>query len=212
MRIEVVKYDVEWPKTFEKIKKEINIILSSQNLIIEHIGSTSIPNLKAKPIIDIAVGIDNIKRLNETIEPLISNNFIYIEKYNDVMPDRRFFIGLKNKYEVKNFKSTYTKDDIIPFEKMHQIKLCHIHIWEYKSKDWLRHIVFRDYLRNNKQIREKYEQLKTQLSLQNWVNSNEYNNSKNEFIKIEEKNAIEWFCKKTTNISQTQLPPQRDAN
>ena len=65
------------------------MILESLNPIIEHIGSTSIQFLSAKPIIDIAVGIKNTSELDLTIDPMIKNQFIYYEVYNKVIPEAR---------------------------------------------------------------------------------------------------------------------------
>jgi len=94
MKVKIVAYNPEWSNKFKAIRKDLEVILRELSPKIEHIGSTSIPGLAAKPIIDIAVGIDSIKDLNKTIEPMLSNSYIYYEAFNSLLPDRRFFVGL----------------------------------------------------------------------------------------------------------------------
>ena len=64
---------------------------------IEHIGSTSIQSLSAKPIIDILIGVNKNSELDLTIDPMIQNKFIYYKVYDKDMPKRRFYVGLKFK-------------------------------------------------------------------------------------------------------------------
>ena len=193
MKINIEKYNSEWTTQFEKIKCELNSILVKLNPIIEHIGSTSVPNLAAKPIIDIQVGIENSYDLDKTIEPMINNHYIYYEIYNSSMPNRRLFVRLKDKKYINNFQKIYSKGDLIPHEKINQIRLAHIHIWEYKTDDWFRHIAFREYLKDHPNIKSQYELLKKQLSLMDWNDGNEYNEAKDSFIKKEEAKAILWY-------------------
>lgn len=190
MKINIEIYKKEWVWQFEKIKTDLCSILVKLNPKIEHIGSTSVPNLAAKPIIDIQVGVKNSYDLDKTIEPMINNNYIYFETYNSVMPNRRLFVGLKDKRYNKNFQNIYSRGDLIPHEKINKLKLTHIHIWEYETDDWNRHIIFRDYLREHPEIVSQYESLKKQLSLKDWKDGNEYNDAKDSFIKKEQAKAI----------------------
>ena len=169
------------------------MILESLNPIIEHIGSTSIQFLSAKPIIDIAVGIKNTSELDLTIDPMIKNQFIYYEVYNKVMPERRLFVGLKDKKDFAKFQKIYSYDDEIPHKRIQMYKLSHIHIWEFESDEWKRHIAFRDYLKAHTEISEKYAHLKNKLSKKDWIDGNEYNDAKNYFIKQIESQAILWY-------------------
>jgi len=196
MKIDIVKYNPDWPNTFKQIKKELKTILGELNPRIEHIGSTAVPNLSAKPVIDIAVGIDNFQYLDSTVEPMIQNHYIYYEVYNSGMPQRRLFVGLKNKKDRSKFNNTYKESDPIPHEEILSHRLCHVHIWEYGSSEWFRHIAFRNYLIEHQIIRAQYERLKKQLSTKSWNDGNEYNNGKNSFIKTEESKAILWYNEK----------------
>ena len=193
MKIEIEEYNREWTGQFEKIKADLYSILINLNPKIEHIGSTSVPDLAAKPIIDIQVGIKNSNDLDKTIEPMINNHYIYYEIYNSVMPDRRLFVGLKDEKDIRNFQNIYSKGDLIPHEKINQLRLTHVHIWEHGTKDWNRHIAFRNYLREHAEVKGQYESLKKQLSLKDWKDGNEYNDAKDSFIKTTEAKAILWY-------------------
>ena len=192
MKIEIEEYNREWTGQFEKIKADLYSILINLNPKIEHIGSTSVPDLAAKPIIDIQVGIKNSNDLDKTIEPMINNHYIYYKIYNSVMPDRRLFVGLKDEKDIRNFQNIYSKGDLIPHEKINQLRLTHVHIWEHGTKDWNRHIAFRNYLREHAEVKGQYESLKKQLSLKDWKDGNEYNDAKDSFIKTTEAKAILW--------------------
>ena len=192
MKIKIEEYNRDWTGQFEKIKADLYSILIKLNPKIEHIGSTSVPDLAAKPIIDIQVGIKNSNDLDKTIEPMINNHYIYYEIYNSVMPNRRLFVGLKDKKYIRNFQNIYSKGDFIPHEKINQLRLTHVHIWEHGTKDWNRHIAFRNYLREHAEVKGQYESLKKQLTLKDWKDGNDYNDAKDSFIKTTEAKAILW--------------------
>ena len=193
LKIEVEKYNPNWINQFHDLKNQLSMILENLNPIIEHIGSTSIPFLSAKPIIDIAVGIRNTSELDLTIDPMIKNQFIYYEVYNKVMPERRLFVGLKDKEDFAKFQKIYSNDDEIPHKRLQIYKLSHVHIWEFESDEWKRHIAFRDYLKKHVEISKRYSHLKNKLSKKDWVDGNEYNDAKNDFIKQVESQAILWY-------------------
>jgi GrpB-like predicted nucleotidyltransferase (UPF0157 family) len=199
MKIEVKPYNPEWPNQFLHIKKELNLILGFLYPKIEHIGSTAVPNLAAKPVIDVLVGIENLADLDKTIEPMIQNQYIYYEIFNSVAPQRRLFVGLKNKEDYLKFRSTYSENDSIPHEEIHQGRLSHVHIWEHGSSDWVRHIAFREYLKEHPEAKNRYEAIKKQLSLKSWRNGMEYNDGKDSFIKAVESKAILWYTNRSGN-------------
>ncbi len=190
MKIDVVAYDPNWENVFQALKSKLETILVDLNPIIEHIGSTSVPLLAAKPVIDIAIGIQNKIDLDKTIIPMIKSRHIYYEVFNASMPDRRLYVALKDSSDSVKFKSTYTKADTLPHQKICDYRISHIHIWEYGSTEWIRHIAFRDFLRKHSEIRDKYGVLKMKLAEQTWQDGMDYNNSKNDFIKEEEAKAI----------------------
>lgn len=197
MKIKFETYNPDWPIEFEKIKCELTELIGFVDPKIEHIGSTSVEGLSAKPIIDILVGVDNESDLEKTIEPLTGRNYVYYPKYNKDMPYRRFFIKHKVSPQELLLPIVVTDEFTAPattFE--HNARLAHIHILPYNSEHWVRHIAFRDYLRTHPDIKDQYQNLKGELSTIEWVDGNEYNAAKDSFIKIEEKKAIDWYLNK----------------
>ena len=194
MKIRFEKYNPVWKQSFEQIKNELTDTIGFISPRIEHIGSTSVEGLSAKPIIDILVGLKNDGDLDKTIRPLTDKGYIYYEKYNTDMPYRRFFVRLKDNAGRPESPVIIRADDEIPdYLADLRNRLAHIHILTYNSEHWTRHIAFRDYLRSHPHIREEYRQLKELLSAREWRDGNEYNEGKDDFMKREERNAIEWY-------------------
>jgi len=193
MEITIEKHNPIWKSKFIELENILSTVLEKLNPQIEHIGSTSVPELSAKPIIDIAIGLESKEQLDQVINLMIDKGFVYISAFNSIMPERRFFVSLKNR---ENFKSEYSNIDQIPNEELHKNKLANIHTWVLNSPEWTRHIAFRDYLKYNSNVKIEYQELKEKLSTKNWSDGNEYNNAKNDFIKREELNAIKWFKEK----------------
>ncbi len=194
MKIQIEPYNPDWQRQFEQLKTELSIIFNQLSPTIEHIGSTSVSGLAAKPFIDIMVGLKSVDELDKTIEPMRkTGKYIYYEVYNNVMPQRRLFVRLKEEVDIQQFQSVYTSKDIIPHEVLNACRWAHVHVWELNSPDWLRHIAFREYLKTHPEVKNQYESLKRALSQQNWKDGNEYNAGKDSFIKREEAKAIEWY-------------------
>tara|TARA_B100001250_G_scaffold413967_1_gene450005 strand:- start:2046 stop:2552 length:507 start_codon:yes stop_codon:yes gene_type:complete len=163
MKIRIEKYNDNWPYLFKKIKSRIKNSIGQYDAIIKHIGSTSVKGLASKPIIDILIGVRH-NSLDDYINPIKNLGFSYIKEYEKTIPNRRFFFLEKSKKRIAN-----------------------IHLVNVKSKWFKRHIAFRDELRSNKIIREKYEILKYVLSEKEWKDGNEYADAKTEFIRSIEK-------------------------
>ncbi len=197
MKITIKPYDTEWPRSFGQIREELTAAIGSLSPEIEHIGSTSVPGLGAKPIIDILVGVCKEKHLEEVIAPLIDCGYIYFEKYNADMPYRRLFLRQKTDPRTQSLPSVITEDMEIPTAiHEHDQRSAHIHVLVYDTEHWLRHIAFRDYLRSHPDTRERYQAIKEALSLREWADGNEYNGGKDWFIKEEERKALVWYKEK----------------
>ena len=194
MKIEITPYDPAWPATFSTIKNELQQVLSDLNPKIEHIGSTAVPDLAAKPIIDVAVGLAQVSELDKAVEPMIQNHYIYYKAYNASMPLRRLFVGLKDSGAQHRFNHTYAEAAGIPHAAIAAHRLCHVHVWEYGSSEWIRHIAFREYLMAHPSAALEYAQLKQQLSTLDWRDGNAYNDGKNRFVKALEAKAVSWYA------------------
>lgn len=194
MKIEIDKYNPAWQQNFEIIKEDMNRLIGFLNPRIEHIGSTSVEGLSAKPIIDVLIGLQSEEDLNKVIIPLTENGYVYYEIYNRYLPDRRFFVKHKIDPKLLSLPPIFKENDIVPANtNEHNNRSAHIHIWPRSSEHWVRHIAFRNYLRSHPDVRDKYQNLKEQLSKMEWKDGNEYNEAKDAFIKAEERKAIDWY-------------------
>ena len=160
MKIVIEEYNPEWKTVFEKESGLLSQSIGDPDIVIEHIGSTSVEGLGAKPVIDIMIGVADFKSVNCYIGAIEKLGYTYVSKYEDTMPYRRFF----------------TKDS--SGKRTH-----HIHMVEIDTEFWKRHLKFRDELRNNDQYRDDYYKLKLELSEREWVDGNEYAGAKSDFIK-----------------------------
>ncbi|MES2725691.1 MAG: GrpB family protein [Bacteroidota bacterium] len=197
MKVQFEKYNPDWLVAFEKTKTDLLSTIGFTSPIIEHIGSTSVESLSAKPIIDILVGLTNENDLDRVIEPLVKAGYIYYEIYNKDMPYRRLFVKHKSNVQNLHMASVITADNEIPrYTEEHKQRLAHVHILAYNTEHWIRHIAFRDYLRSHPKVKEEYQHLKEILSTKEWKDGNEYSQAKNNFIKAEEQKAIHWYSNK----------------
>ena len=160
----ITEYNPRWSMIYNREKKKIIAAIGSKVLAIEHIGSTSVVGLAAKPVSDIMVAIESFSLTNELIKPLSNIGYKYVPEYEINLPDRRFFhrgpsetTGLPNRH-------------------------FHLHIVEKDSEFWVTHILFRDYLRNHTNVAQEYANLKKRLAIAGEGNINKYCEGKNGFI------------------------------
>ena len=164
MKVTVVEYNQKWPRLFEQERDSLLTVLAKTVAGIEHVGSTAVPGLAARPVIDIMIGLYNFSEADGLVQKVVALDYTYIPEYESVMPNRRFF------KKIQNGKITH-----------------HIHMVEINSEFWKRHLLFRDYLRENREVAKKYGLLKEELAKQEWKDTNDYAEAKTQFIrKIEE--------------------------
>lgn len=135
----VVSYDPGWEEEFKKIKNELVTILGDSVYAIEHVGSTSVPGLCAKPIIDIDIVIE--KEMFESVkEKLKSIGYYHIGNLG--IDGREAF-----KYE----------------DKLHLME-HHLYVCYKDSEELKRHLLLRDFLRINEEYRDKYNSIKIDMA------------------------------------------------
>lgn len=153
--IKIVPYSQNWPIQFQNHAKRIKNALGSVALRIEHIGSTSVEELAAKPIIDILVVIADPSQE---------------ELYLPALVDAGYELRVREpEYDNHRMFRTPERD-------------VHIHIYPPHSEEVERYLLFRDFLRNNPRVRGEYANLKQKLSESNWKDMNEYSSAKTSFI------------------------------
>lgn len=133
--MQVEKYNPEWELLFVEIKSKLEEAIGFVNPVVEHIGSTSVKGLSAKPIIDILVGLRSEGDLVLAAQPLMDKGYVYYEKYNELMPYRRFFV----KHSVTPVSLTIPicigrGDEILDASVEHSYRLAHIHAMPYNTE------------------------------------------------------------------------------
>ena len=147
----VVEYDKNWPSDFEKIKKEIEKAIV-EPAVIEHVGSTSIPGMKAKPIIDIDVGLNNWADFEAVKKALAEIGY---EHEGD-----RGITG----------RETFCRNGKVHNEILDTIE-HHLYVCSVDNTEFNRHILFRDYLRSHLETRDRYNQIKEEILAKVGVNN-----------------------------------------
>lgn len=164
-KIVIAPYNPEWPTIFWHEYTLLIATLITWDVAIEHIGSTAVQGLSAKPIIDILIGVHSLADVNAAFITALKNlGYEYVPEYEQEIPERRYF-----------------RKDNAEGIRTHQI-----HVTQKNSPFWQRHIQFRDYLRMHPEAAHEYEILKQQLAMQH-TDTQEYARAKNEFIKKIEK-------------------------
>ncbi len=167
MKIEVVPYCPKWAEAFEREKKALLGLGISGIISIHHIGSTSVEGLAAKPIIDIMVEADSLEELDQKKEKIESLGYEAMGEFG--IPGRRYYRkGGEN--------------------RTHQI-----HAFQTSDPNLLRHLAFRDYLRERPEVSKEYGALKIRVASQCNNDIDRYCDGKDDFIKLHEAKAIEWI-------------------
>lgn len=194
MHIRIEPYNLDWPLQFEKLKMELSGILQDFHPVIEHFGSTSVPGLAAKPVIDILVGIPHTGLFDALVANMTEHpRYVYFKAFDAGMPDRRLYVRLKDEAPLEAFPQVYAENEDIRHDSINLHRWAHVHIWAFGSENWIRHIAFRDYLKCHPDVCRTYEDLKMALSHQQWENGMAYNQAKNDFLKDAEKKAVAWY-------------------
>ena len=138
--LSVVPYRSGWQQCFEQEADRLRNALGERAMQIEHIGSTSIPGMAAKPIIDITVAVASFAEATDLIPVVEALGYEY--KPLDVIAERMFFAK----------------------ESDPEIRTHHLSVTELGSAFWHKHLAFRDYLRAHDELAGEYVQLKKQIA------------------------------------------------
>ncbi|WP_017728753.1 GrpB family protein [Halalkalibacterium ligniniphilum] len=165
-KVIVLPYQDYWVALFQKEAKSLKAIFSSEIIDIHHIGSTSVPNLASKPIIDLLIEVKSIKK---------------IDKYNHDME----LFG----YERKGEKGIAGRRF---FQKGGDERTHHVHVFEVGHPEIKRHLLFRDYLAAHPEDAQQYGELKLALAKQFPTDISSYIEGKDSLIKKLEQKANKW--------------------
>jgi GrpB-like predicted nucleotidyltransferase (UPF0157 family) len=157
--IEIVPYDSAWPARFEAEKAVLLEVFGTTPVQIEHIGSTAVVGLGAKPVIDIMLGVNALADVDARIPALVARDYEHVRRYDAEFPERRLFAK--------------------PQQRPRQV---HLHAVERSTTFWARHLLFRDFLRRHPEVAADYCELKLGLASEFGRDRDGYSNAKTAFI------------------------------
>jgi len=154
--IELVPYTPRWSVLFAEEQAQLDAVLGTAVRAIEHIGSTAIPGIVAKPILDIGIAVDSFEEAAALVPAIVGLGYTYRGEYS--IPRRHYF--------VKGKPRTH-----------------HLHMVEISSEGWRNNLLFRDYLRNHPDTAAAYAQLKQELAISTQGDRVLYTDSKAPFVR-----------------------------
>ncbi len=155
--VELSEYDCQWPAKFEAEKDFlVNIIGKWLCGQVEHVGSTSVPGLIAKPVIDIMFGVKTLELSRPAIEIVVKHGYVYFPYKEDVM-------------------HWFCKPSDV-------LRIHHLYLIPYQSRLWNERIQFRNLLRSDKDVANDYSRLKRQLADRYRDDREAYTREKGPFI------------------------------
>lgn len=157
--ISIHPYDPDWPVKFLQEKARLLSIFSHDLLEIEHIGSTAVPGIAAKPIIDLMAAVRTMSAADCLLVPLRDFGYATPPECNAALVDRRWL--MRHSWGHRTH---------------------HLHLVELSSEGWRRTIRFRDILRSHADIAKAYEELKFRLAASAGSNRAGYILGKSEFV------------------------------
>ena len=165
-KIVVVPHENHWSEKFQMEAKRLKSAMP-ETVKIYHIGSTSVPGLAAKPIIDMIMEVENIERVDGWNERFIELG--YIVKGENGISRRRYYIhGTEEK------------------------RSYHLHVFEKGNPEIVRHLAFRDYMMAHCEEAEAYATLTKELAEKYTYDGELYTEGKNEFVRNVDEKAKEW--------------------
>jgi GrpB-like predicted nucleotidyltransferase (UPF0157 family) len=132
--IELVEHDPSWAELYEQEAAKLRPIFDGPGM--EHIGSTAVPGLCAKPIVDVLVGLRELELTDEQIAAMGELGYHFLGEHG--LPGRLFF--------------------------RKQPRTHHVHVVEYRGEHWERQLTFRDALRADEEERKRYDAFKRRLA------------------------------------------------
>jgi GrpB-like predicted nucleotidyltransferase (UPF0157 family) len=154
----MVPHDPEWPRLFEDERERLDRVLSPWLAgPIEHIGSTAVPGLSAKPVIDIMAAVHDLPSSMDAREAVAPLSYVYFPYRPDAM-------------------HWFCKPS--PERRTH-----HLHLVPVDGALWAERLLFRDHLRTSPDARAEYEALKRRLAAQHRLDREAYTEAKGDFVR-----------------------------
>ncbi len=158
--IEIVDYDPRWPQRFALESARLRSLFAEPTLEIEHHGSTAVPGLAAKPVIDVLVAIESMARASRYAAVLVETGYEPVDaRDREIWPER-----------------------IVLVRREHRRRVCHVHLMLRGHPVWARLLAFRDYLQGHPEVAAEYAELKRSLAGALGQDRHAYMSAKGQFI------------------------------
>jgi GrpB-like predicted nucleotidyltransferase (UPF0157 family) len=171
--VELVPHSPHWAGMAARETSRLKAALGEELVTAHHIGSTAIPGIVAKPIIDMLPIVRSLARLDELESVVRALGYKWFGEFG--LPGRRYCYLLD--------ESTGRR-------------LFQLHCYQSGADEVLRHLAFRDYLRAHPAIAREYEAEKIRAATIRQDDVNAYNDEKNDWIKRAEKEALAWYIRR----------------
>ncbi|HTI89960.1 MAG TPA: GrpB family protein [Puia sp.] len=167
--VTIEPYNPDWPSIATQITDQLRSIFKDNLQTVEHIGSTSIPGLSAKPVIDLIPIVNDLSKLDAQQQSIKDLGYQWFGEFG--ITGRRFC----------SLTSPAGQ------------RLVHLHFFEKGAANISRHLAFRDYLLAHPQIAKAYEQEKRRAAALYPNDSLAYNDEKAAWVQKHEKDALDWY-------------------
>lgn len=175
LRVEVHEYTPVWQSAFDEEAARLRAVFGSELIDMHHVGSTAVPGLPAKPIIDILAVVHEIGKIDEINQGMSDIGYECMGEFG--IQGRRYF------------------------RKGADRRTHHVHVFANGDPNVIRHIAFRDYLRSHEQDRVAYGDLKLSLARLHPNDIDAYIDGKDSLVKVIERRALEWYVDRNSSRS-----------
>lgn len=158
-RVRIFSYDPKWPEKYEMEKVRLVALLPEAFLALEHVGSTAVPGMEAKPIVDMMGGVRSMEEADALLPILCQNGYSTSAEFNATLVDQRWLMR-------------------------HALghRTHHLHLVIHDGDEWRRKITFRNSLRTNPDTAHRYQELKSNLAEAMGSDREAYTSAKTAFV------------------------------
>ena len=158
--VELLAYDPSWPALYAAERERLSSLLPGVFVELQHIGSTAVPGLAAKPIIDILAGVESKAAAEAIAERICLSGYTTSAEFNETLNDRKWFMRWANGHRTH-----------------------HLHVVVHDSNAWHERLRFRNALRSQPELAARYAALKSQLAERHATDREAYTDAKAEFVR-----------------------------
>lgn len=157
--VHLADYDPAWPSRFDAERHRLQERFATELLDVQHIGSTAIPGMPAKPIIDVMAGVASMAVADALFEPILDYGYVTSLEFNAGLTDRRWFMRHADGHRTH-----------------------HLHVVIHDSDLWRQRLIFRNALRSDAVLAARYASLKRELASRHQEDREAYTRAKSEFV------------------------------